>query len=111
MNILNKSKKKKPKKIAKRKIKYDNSDEDQSSSDKSTKEENYKKEIAIKKEDNKWTGILKSEMENYELDNSSGKNSSSDSGKNLLTLNSKKFAKKELTVDNKKIKYQKIIPK
>ena len=74
MNILNKLKKKKPKKIAKRKINKDSSDEDQSSSNKSTKEDNYKKEIAIKKEDNKWIDILKSEMENYELDNSSNKN-------------------------------------
>ena len=41
-------------------------------------------------------------MENYELDNSSSKNSSSNSEKNLPAVNSKKFANKELTVDNKK---------
>ena len=102
MNILNKLKKKKPKKIAKRKINKDSSDEDQSSSNKSTKEDNYKKEIAIKKEDNKWIDILKSEMENYELDNSSNKNSSSDSEKNLPSLKDKKIAKKEIPEDNKK---------
>ena len=73
-----------------------------SNSDKSTKEDNYKKEIAVKKEDNKRIDILKSEMENYELDNSSNKNSSSDSEKNLPALNDKKIAKKEIPEDNKK---------
>ena len=41
-------------------------------------------------------------MENYELDNSSNENSSSDSEKNLPAVNSKIFTKKELTVNNKK---------
>ena len=49
-------------------------------------------------------------MENYELDNSSNKNSSSESEKNLPAISNKKIEEKEITKDNKKNKYQRTRP-